>query len=102
MRNSNRIAVALSGLVTALLVAGCAVGPTHLAPAESVIAATAPQWQAGTALAKPQLENVRATEFWARWNDPSLQSLIDSAMTSAASVEAAQARIAQARAGVGV
>lgn len=102
MKSPNRARAALSGITSVLLLAGCAVGPTHIAPSEALLAATAPTWQAGKELAKTNTASVRPTEFWSRWNDAALQSLVNAAMKNATSVEAAQARIAQARAGVGI
>jgi outer membrane protein, multidrug efflux system len=85
----------LSALAASLLLAGCAVGPTYIAPSASSTA-NATQWHAsGTGSSA----SVSANEFWQRWNDASLATLIDSAMKNATTVEAAQARIAQARAG---
>jgi outer membrane protein, multidrug efflux system len=90
-----RLTPMVSALGASLLLAGCAVGPTYVAPNASSVA-NATQWYAdragGTA-------NVSANEFWQRWNDPALSTLIDNAMKNATTIEAAQARIAQARAG---
>jgi outer membrane protein, multidrug efflux system len=94
-------ATLLSALAASFLIAGCAVGPVYVAPNASV-AANATQWYANAAsgtTAPNALSNVSATEFWRRWSDPSLSALIDGAMKNATTVEAAQARIAQARAG---
>ncbi len=85
----------LSVLSAALLLAGCAVGPTHVVP-NAASAANATQWYAGGAGAT---SSVPASDFWQRWNDSSLSALIDHAMKNATTIEVAQARIAQARAG---
>lgn len=85
----------LSALAASLVLTGCAVGPTYVAPNAST-AANAKQWYADRAGAAA---NVPANEFWQRWNDSSLSTLLDNAMKTATTIEAAQARIAQARAG---
>jgi outer membrane protein, multidrug efflux system len=85
----------LSALAASLMLAGCAVGPTYVAPNASTVT-NAKQWYADRAGAAA---NVPANEFWQRWNDSSLSTLLDNAMKNATTIEAAQARIAQARAG---
>lgn len=102
MKFQHQAPLALSAITCALALAGCAVGPTHVAPAASVISASAPQWQAGKETLKSDAAGIPAAEFWSRWNDASLKTLINAAMNNATSVEAAEARIAQARAGVGI
>ncbi len=85
----------LSVLAASLALAGCAVGPTYVAP-NAGSAANATQWYVSGASAG---SSVSANEFWQRWNDLSLTTLIDNAMKNATTIEVAQARIAQARAG---
>lgn len=87
----------LSALAATTL-AGCAVGPTYRAP-DIASVANAPQWYAAPVATTG---STSAAEFWQRWSDPSLLALIDGAMKTATSLEQAQARIAQARAGVGL
>jgi outer membrane protein, multidrug efflux system len=94
-----------SALAASLLITGCAVGPVYVAPNASG-AANATQWYANAIDATSAANTttnaaskVSANEFWQRWNDPSLSVLIDNAMKNATTVEAAQARITQARAG---
>jgi outer membrane protein, multidrug efflux system len=88
-------------LLSAAVLVGCAVGPTHVAP-EVTKVANAAQWYATGTTASSARNAVSPAEFWQRWNDASLTTLIDGAMKNATSLEQAQARIAQARAGVGI
>jgi outer membrane protein, multidrug efflux system len=81
----------------AFIVSACAVGPQHSAP-DLAKSANASQWFASGAAQT----GVSPSEFWRNWNDPSLNALIDAAMKNATTIEVAQARIAQARAGVGI
>jgi outer membrane protein, multidrug efflux system len=91
---SQRIPI-LTAIAASLVTAGCVVGPTYVAP-NAGSAANAAQWYADRTAGA---SIVSASEFWQRWSDPSLLALIDSAMKNAATIEVAQARIAQARAG---
>ena len=89
---SPRAAVVSLTLLTSVLLTACAVGPTYAPPVVSSAAA----WQ--TPL--PHNGDTAALKlWWSRWNDPTLQSLIDSAQTNNPTLEQAVARVAQARAG---
>ncbi|MGL4233493.1 MAG: hypothetical protein ACRCWJ_19160, partial [Casimicrobium sp.] len=72
----------LSALAASLVLAGCAVGPTYVAP-NAGSAANATKWYADRA-GTPS--SVPASEFWQRWNDPSLSTLIDNAMKNATTI----------------
>jgi outer membrane protein, multidrug efflux system len=81
-------------VVSSVLLAGCAVGPTHQPP-DAAATANAERWYApiphGGATAT-------LTSFWQQWNDPALIALINAAQKNNTSIEQASARIAQARA----
>jgi outer membrane protein, multidrug efflux system len=84
-------------LTTTVLVGGCAItpptaDPTYTAP---------PSWVASPP-ANSAIAVQRLSDWWAQFDDPQLDRLISQAQTSSASLAAAQARIAQARAGLSV
>jgi outer membrane protein, multidrug efflux system len=82
------------------LLCGCEVGPDYHPPKQSMPAAweTTPTTQASqTVLAPAQLQR-----WWANFNDPTLNFLVSQALESNLDLEAATARIRQARAEVGV
>ncbi|MEH6755888.1 MAG: efflux transporter outer membrane subunit [Parasphingorhabdus sp.] len=84
-------AFALCGL--GLSMAGCAVGPDYAAPAQSVPIATS------TLPDAPELSQASPDPYWWRaFGDPLLNQLVAGAVANNADLEAAAARIEQARA----
>ncbi len=91
-------AMPLSLIAVTLALAGCAVGPTHVAPDAAKLANTE-KWYAPL----PHGGNpIKLTEYWSQWNDSALTALIDAAQKNNATIEQASARIAQARANVAI
>ncbi len=82
-----------SALLASLLLTACAVGPTYAPPAATTVTA----WQAPVPHNGSTASLMR---WWSRWNDTTLQGLIDAAQVSHPTLEQAIARIAQARAGL--
>jgi NodT family efflux transporter outer membrane factor (OMF) lipoprotein len=85
-------------LISAPLVftlAGCAIGPDYQRPALPVVT----QWQAPLPAAHAG-QIGQLTEWWSRWNDAALTSLIDHAQTHNATLAQSAARIGEARATV--
>lgn len=80
----------MGGVLLALLLGGCAVGPDFVPP-ES----TAPPWQAALAHGG-KIENL--TRWWERLNDPLLNELIVAAEQDSPSLDMALAKINEARA----
>ena len=78
-------------LSSTVLLAACAVGPTHTPPAT----ATAERWYTPLPHAG---SSAKLSEFWAQWNDVALTTLVEAAQKSNTNIEQASARIAQARA----
>jgi outer membrane protein, multidrug efflux system len=90
-RKSRPLALAL-GVLASITLTACAVGPTYAPP----VATTVIAWQ--TPL--PHDGNVAAlSSWWSRWNDAALLALIDAAQANNPTLDAATARINQARAG---
>jgi len=83
-------------LVTALL-AGCAVGPDHVRPAppQSQALESGAFLRAGDALAEAPL-----ARWWEGLGDQALSGLIETGLEKAPAIEAATARIRQARSGI--
>ena len=80
-------------VILAGLLAGCTVGPDYQRP-EVVVPAT--YAEAGTAAA---LSDAELAAWWRRFGDPLLSSLIERALAQNLDIEAATARIREARAG---
>jgi NodT family efflux transporter outer membrane factor (OMF) lipoprotein len=83
-------------IVAALLtLGGCAIAPLPTAEAPRIPAAwdTAPP---------PAAEVVAPAAWWRSWNDPVLEALIDATRRQSPTVEAAAARLRQARAALGL
>lgn len=88
---------ALLPLITALLVAGCAT-PAAVDPA--AVPATPGTFKEGTGLwvATPPAEQQARGEWWKAFQDPALDDLLQRAAQANTSIQAAAARLAQARA----
>jgi NodT family efflux transporter outer membrane factor (OMF) lipoprotein len=80
-------------IAMAIAISGCAVGPDYQRPA-------LPLPRTWSAPLPHQGDTGTLRDWWARWSDPILTDLIDSAQRENASVTIAAARIAQARAAV--
>jgi NodT family efflux transporter outer membrane factor (OMF) lipoprotein len=79
-------------LTVALFLGGCAVGPDYEIPAVLV----PPAWGTGN---EPQpVPAPKLAQWWTRFQDPMLNSLIDEAVTGNLDVATAKARIREARA----
>ncbi|AWQ03597.1 putative exported protein [Bordetella bronchiseptica MO149] len=93
-----------SALLAMLLVlAGCAVGPQYDKPAVAVPAAykeaaALPAGQAGAWQAAQPAEDALRGQWWKIFGDPALDALEDEAQRANHSLQAAAARLAQARA----
>ncbi len=88
--------VALSGSV---LLAGCStVGPDYQAP-DATAQALPTGWQAPVPAGAAALE---LSEWWRQFGSPTMAELIDTALATSPSLEAAVARIVQARANAGI
>ena len=82
---------------TAALLAGCAVGPAYRKPDVEVPA----QWKLDEPwqVARPDDAAPRGP-WWKRFGDPQLDALMDQALAASPTLDAATARLAQARANV--
>jgi outer membrane protein, multidrug efflux system len=82
----------LGAALVLLLLAGCAVGPTHTPPVVTPVTVWhAPLPHGG--------EVASLTGWWSHWNDATLLALIEAAQATSPTLEQAVARINQARAG---
>jgi len=86
-----------------IIVSGCAVGPDYRPPESKVPSA----WDGQNAVTPAQPSKtapnpVELVEWWTAFNDPTLSSLVESAVRSNLDVRLAEARIRQARAARGV
>ena len=89
----------LSGLSLLLVLAGCAAGPDHERPATQ--APLPDQWTAATT-SEPLAASLAAAELW--WHgfgDAQLNELVDEALAHNHDLQAAAARVLEARAQVG-
>ncbi|WP_226015849.1 efflux transporter outer membrane subunit [Novosphingobium sp. FKTRR1] len=75
----------------AMLLAGCAVGPTYLAPTAPTLGVPA-AWSVPATASREDL-----AAWWRRFDDPVLSALIDKAMAGNLDIAQAQARLRQAR-----
>ncbi len=77
--------------LSALVLAGCAVGPTYTAPSDAPVAITAPERSlfAGDAVQR---------DWWRQLDDPQLDALVDRALAGNHDIRIAQARLLEARA----
>lgn len=86
-----------------IIVTGCAVGPDYRPPETRTPSA----WDGQNAVtpvtpSKTTLDPVTLVEWWTAFNDPTLSSLVDTAVRANLDVRLAEARIRQARAARGV
>jgi len=82
-------------LVSALMLAGCAIGPNYKRPEVSVPEAFRNQ-------AAPEKESLADLAWWDLYTDPALKALINEALTGNNDLRAAIARVDRARALAGV
>jgi len=75
-------------LVSSALLGACAVGPDFKAPEPDL----PPQWRAATAS-----QDAVEREWWKRFNDPTLDALVERALASNAQVQIATLRVVQSR-----
>jgi hypothetical protein len=101
-RNNSRSIVASTGWASAfLLLAGCNVGPDYHAPSMTALKIPAGFHAAGDAAASPVVaEPVDLARWWQGFDDPVLTELVDRAFTANLDIDAAGARLRQARATV--
>ncbi|MCI4589626.1 efflux transporter outer membrane subunit [Sphingobium sp. BYY-5] len=78
---------------TSLLLSACAAGPDYHAPQTAALGVPATYSQGDSAA----LSDAELAQWWTRLNDPTLSSLIDSAITNNLDIVQAQARLRQAR-----
>lgn len=92
-----RVSLAPLALGVAALLAGCAAGPAYQRPQVEVPA----QWKLEEPwqVARPDDAAPRGP-WWRRFGDPQLDLLMEQALAASPTLEAASARLAQARAGV--
>ena len=83
-------------LLWPLLLAGCTLGPDYTRAPDSQVQGQAFQRQVPGTLARTP----GVADWWRGLNDPVLNQLIDSALNNSPDVQAAQARLRQARAGL--
>lgn len=91
-----------------LMAAGCTVGPDYKrptdVPAPSVWASptTRPTSVPTSQVSVPSTQTVTAARWWTRFNDPTLDQLIDESIKSNLDVKQSEARIREARAARGI
>ncbi|WP_208510406.1 efflux transporter outer membrane subunit [Variovorax paradoxus] len=85
------LTLSLSTLATALLLAGCAVGPRYAAPETSPVTITAPERH----LFAPDAVQ---RDWWRQLEDAQLDALIERALAANHDIRIAQARLLEARA----
>ncbi len=89
---------AIPPLLAFMLVSGCTAGPNYSGPPEIVSANASERFvRAGSEVSA---EPPALAEWWVLLNDPNLTRLIEAALMDNPSLQAAQARIAQARASI--
>jgi NodT family efflux transporter outer membrane factor (OMF) lipoprotein len=95
MRRPSFRLVSAAGLLASLALAGCVVGPNYRGPPSvAPLAMTAPAFlRAGDATAAPP-----AGRWWTALGDAELDRLIEAALTASPDIDAATARLRQARA----
>lgn len=75
----------------ALVLAGCAVGPTYTAPSDAPVAISAPE---RSLFANDAVQR----DWWRQFDDPQLDALIERALAGNHDIRIAQARLLEARA----
>ncbi|MET0238896.1 MAG: efflux transporter outer membrane subunit [Sphingobium sp.] len=85
----------LALLLTATSLAGCAVGPDYHRPE---LAAPPAYIGSAAVTARPDRDGIAALDWWARFNDPVLTSLVEKALAQNLDIAQAAARVTQARA----
>lgn len=86
------------GLVAAMVVAGCAVGPDYRVPSVSLDAGFV---SAGSPSVNAQTPAADIARFWNAFGDPLLSRLVERALSANGDVRIAQARLQEARAVLG-
>jgi NodT family efflux transporter outer membrane factor (OMF) lipoprotein len=96
--------VSLCLCATALLIAGCKVGPNFKEPQRTMPDgwATPPSTQPTTRTSVATAETTNVARWWQNFNDPVLARLVERAMQSNLDLRQAHSRIVQARAQRGV
>lgn len=89
--NMNRSFHTVSFLLGALALAGCAVGPTYVAPVDAPVAISAPE----RALFA---DDAVQRDWWRQLDDAQLDALIERALAANHDIRIAQARLSEARA----
>src|SRR3569623_740349 len=89
------------------IIAGCTVGPDYKRPDAPTPTAwtgptTAPSNVPSTQASVPSTQPATATLWWKRFNDPTLDRLIDQSLQGNLNIRQAEARLRQARAHRGV
>ena len=103
IRSSNCIRLLLILVLFLLAVSGCAVGPNYHPPETKV-----PTYWDGQNVVTPaqpsktNINPVELVEWWTAFKDPTLSSLVETAVRANLDVRLAEARIRQARASLGV
>jgi NodT family efflux transporter outer membrane factor (OMF) lipoprotein len=87
----------LAALTVSALLAGCAVGPNPVSPPPQALGL--PEKYSTTAVAYDRAPPSRElAEWWLTFDDPVLKQLVDRALVASTDIEAAVARVRQARA----
>jgi NodT family efflux transporter outer membrane factor (OMF) lipoprotein len=89
--------ISFGGAVLGLCLLGCSVGPDYRAPATVM----PPAWLEGQG-ATFDSQPVELARWWTEFNDPVLESLIERAVQSNLDLQAAAARVREARAALAV
>lgn len=88
----------LAAVMTLGLVSGCTtLGPDYQPPSGNDLKMPS-SWSTGTALAQPETASQASEPWWSALNDKELESLVQAALASSPTREAAVARVAEARA----
>ncbi len=103
LRMTKNISVRCLAAIIAVTLFGCAVGPNYHPP-ETKVPTT---WDGQNVVtpaqpSKTTLDPVTLVEWWTTFNDPTLSSLVKTAVSANLDVRLAEARIRQARASQGV
>lgn len=87
------LTISLSGL---LALTGCAVGPVELSQKQNDLIAST--WSYGEGTEQAKLLRQSPAQWWAAWNDPSLEYLVKATLDNNTDIAQAQANLRSARA----